>query len=117
MNRRDKDRLIHLSVKVAALREQLRTAEVELDEALSEHTEAHPEPPRSTTSNGSSHTDTMVDRIVGLLEQSPGALEAVEIKELLSLKASIQTVRSTLARLARNGRIRSPQRGQYTSHA
>ncbi len=115
MNKRDKDRLILLSVKVAALREQLQEAESEWEELIAQQQNNHAEPPEKGSSAAEEEwPPTMAERIVGLLAKSSGPMDAKSVQERLNIE-NLQSVRSTLARLARDGAISSPERGQYES--
>ncbi len=117
MNRRDKDKLITVAIRVAKLREDLREAEAERDELLASQRDTESLPPTLENSappvEPAQRAMTIADRIVGLLGQTPGGvLTASEVAGMLDL-GNLQTVRSTLARLAARGQIENVDHGKY----
>lgn len=122
MNKRDRDRLILLAVTIAKLRDDLRIAEAEMDALIGRNgSDSTPtpsaatsvEPAKAAASESASPPKlSIVERIIGLLETTPGVLTASEVQKLLDIE-NAQTVRSTLARLATAERILSVGHGKY----
>ncbi|MCC6556538.1 MAG: hypothetical protein IT372_26565 [Polyangiaceae bacterium] len=114
MSRRE--RIIQLGAEIqadrtslAALRERMRAKEAELDRLLKEGGEDEVDDQSTTVTAGSMASD-----IVTMLDADPAAeFEAEDIATRLDKK--ITSVRSTLARLAKNGSIRKVTHGRYAS--
>jgi hypothetical protein len=130
VNKRDRDRLIVLAAEIQRLRTELQEAETELD-ALIAKDRGEPSAAESflggvaavagAAAVGSMGAHlisqaTIVERIVTALEQAAEPMTAVEVANALGHK-NIQTIRSTLSRLADRGRIESVSHGVYRARS
>jgi len=109
-----RDRAIELGAKITALRSevaelenkrnQLSASEAELDSLLA---------PQSRASQNGNGTGTIDERILRILQERPGkTFDASEIHAAMD-DVNIDSLRSALARMFNEEKIRKPERGFY----
>ena len=98
------DRLIDIAARVKALREELKQAEAELERVVSGDDDAA----RAVARPGS-----VADRVLNVLLKEPMREYGVEELSVAVGEVTPSTLRSTVARLAREGVIDKRQRGKY----
>lgn len=123
MNKRDKDRLVVVAARVADLRAQLAEAEGEFNQILESAgiggSNGSPTPPSAVPEGEArqrSDRGALVRSLLGIFEARPATvLSITEVVELLGGPASVnvQSVRSTLARLASEDRLVNTEHGSY----
>ena len=111
---KQRERMIELAGRIATLRSELAELESQLDDLIGGVREpgcARAHPVGRPGRNGAG--EAMSARVVGLLESRPG--EPFGPREIASALAlmNIDSLRGTLARLARSGRIAKAGRGKF----
>jgi hypothetical protein len=129
VEKRSKERLIELAVEIASTRESISAAKARLttlegefeslvgtgQTALAQRSVAN-ETERQLTLAGQSESvgDGVGERIVSLLNSClPMSVDSDWVQERLGRTVGIQVIRTTLARLYRDGLIEKSSRGQY----
>src|SRR5580692_12831384 len=124
MNKRDRDRLIDLASEVAKLRAELQEKESEFDRILGRGSELNGVsgdrergPQNGERPTNGERSVSLVSRIVQVLESSERPdMTPDELRiELGEVEERAQTIRSTLSRLAGEGRITSTSHGHYAA--
>lgn len=94
-----RERIIELCGQIAALRDEIKGREAELDRLL-----AHPIEAMTTIS----------DQIIKALRGCAGSLNAKEMRHVLGMpEERVDTIRTTLQRLATEGKIKRESPGRF----
>jgi hypothetical protein len=113
VDKRTRDRLIEVGARIQRLRDELRSAETELDALLSNGAADEPVSDIKSRSNG-----TVGSKILEVLGSQPqSAMNAAEVGASTGDPSiQIPTIRATLARLAAAGQIHRHGGGRYGRH-